>query len=144
MLKPFSGKVNQNLQDHLNPKMVIGSIWKLGNKRMFWTLENGIFQFFQIFEWRRWNSFLLKWSKAYLNPKLVLASILESGLQATLREKRKFWTVGNCIFQFFAKFWAAKLKRGSPSKSFCIKSALLVDFKKMLFNFYLIALDNSY
>ena len=35
MLKPFSGKVNQNLQDHLNPKMVIRSIWKLGNKRMF-------------------------------------------------------------------------------------------------------------
>ena len=51
-LKPFSGKVRQSVQTYLNQNLVIASFLENGSestlsqKRMSWTIEKSIFQFF--------------------------------------------------------------------------------------------------
>ena len=91
--------------------MILKLAW--AQKQIFWSFENGIFQFFVIC----WEAKLKPFSpkvrrnvKNYLNQNLVIGSFLQNGFEATLSSKRMFWVFKKDIFQFFANFWVTKLK----------------------------------
>ena len=70
-LKPFSGKVRQNIKNCLNQNLIIGdfldffwSFLALKNKYCR-RLKITWFSFLQIFDWRSWNHCLGKWGKVF-------------------------------------------------------------------------------
>ena len=75
----FFQKARQNNQNCINPKLIIGSVFKNGfeptmrPKQMLIVLQIDIFTYLKDFEWLQWNCFLgkLKWFKKYLRLTLV-------------------------------------------------------------------------
>ena len=70
-LKPFSGKLRQNVQNYLNLNLVMRSFLEKGFEATLSSKANVLsvwkdhfFSFLQLFEWRSWNSFLGKSGKA--------------------------------------------------------------------------------
>ena len=93
MLKPFFGKRGKPLETvYLKRKHFRKWFWsyiQIKNE-CFECLQMEFFTFLQIFEWQSWNCFLGKASqrnKNYLNPKLVITSILENCFHTIFRSK---------------------------------------------------------
>ena len=95
-LKPFSGKVRQNVLNYLNQDLVIFTTLKMvfeqpgTKKRTFWAFEKGIFSDF----WKIWvmkfKTFSGKVRESVqncLNENLALGSFLKNGFKAILNWK---------------------------------------------------------
>ena len=111
-------------------------------KRMFWAFEKSIFRFFINFwlaKLKHQKLFKSKFGHRKLLRKWFW-SYLELKSECSERLKRAFFS----FLQSFERWsWNRFLgKWDSVSKTFCVKSALFGTFRKMLFSFYLITIDN--
>ena len=115
-LVSFSGKVRQNIKIYLNQNLVKKSFLEnglksWGEKRMFWTFEKRIFQFFAKFRVTKVKLFSEKGRQSeavYLNQKFVIRTFLGNGFGATLRWKTNIVSVWKEHFSVFASFWVMK------------------------------------
>lgn len=91
-----SWKSEAKRSDCLNPKLIIERILEnhlklcLGQKRIFWTFEIGIFYYFADFWVAKLKAFSAKARQILqnsLNPNLITRSISENNFKATLKSK---------------------------------------------------------
>ena len=91
-----SWKSEAKRSDCLNPKLIIERILEnhlklcLGQKRIFWTFEIGIFYYFADFWVAKLKAFSAKARQILqnsLNPNLITRSISENNFEATLKSK---------------------------------------------------------
>ena len=92
-------------------------------------LKIAFFIILQIPQWPSWNRFLEKVrqkNQNFLNSKLFIGSILESGFEATLRSKPNVVSLWKCHFSVFCQFlsdkveslfWESETKRSKLFKS---------------------------
>ena len=63
--------------------------------------------------------------QSYLNPTLVVGSLLQNGLESTLSSKTNVLSVWKENLQFFASFWAKKLKPFSQKMRHSVQNYLI-------------------
>ena len=116
-LKPFYGKVRQNVQKDFNQNLVLGTPQKIilklpwPQKRMFWVFEKGVFKFFANFWVTKLKQFSGKARQGLqnqLNSKLVIGSFLENGF--TLRSKTNVLSIWKERFSVFLQFLSEVVK----------------------------------
>ena len=91
--------------------MILKLRW--ARKLMFWSFENGIFQFFASF----WATKLKPFSEKvrqnvlnYLNQNLVIFTNLKTVFEQSGTQKRVFWVFEKSIFSNFWEIWVMKFK----------------------------------
>ena len=123
--------------------MVLKLSWD--QKRMFWTFEKGIFQFFGNFWVTKLKPFSGKVKESvqnYLNRNFVIGNYLGNGFEATLSSKTNVLNVWKGHFSVFWKFlsdevktilWESEGKRSKLFKSkFCRRKLLRKWFRSYL------------
>ena len=113
-LERFSGKARYlSLQNHLNPKLVLGNILENGfgatlrSKRMFWGFDSGVFHFFSNFWVTKLKQFSGKARKSVQNiltQNFFILSFLENRFEATLSSKTNVLSIWQWVFSPFPKF----------------------------------------
>ena len=103
--------LNPNLVRRNFLEMVLEQPW--GQKRMFWTFEKGIFQFFANFWVKKLKPFSEKVGqslKIYRNQNLIIRTFLENGLEGVLSPKANVLSVWKEHFSNFWKFLSDKVE----------------------------------
>ena len=114
-LKPFSGKVKQNVQNYLNQNLVIGSFLENGFEATLtsktsvvsaWK-EHILLFFLANFSLKKLKPFVGKERQniqSYLNQSLAIGSFLENSFEAILSSKTSVVIVWKEHFSVFCKF----------------------------------------
>ena len=133
-LNLFSGKASQNLQDHLNSKLVVGTFLDYGfeatlrsktNDLSIWKGKFLVFCKYSVTKLKPFSGKVRQSKANYLNQDLVLRIFLENGLQATLSSRMNILSVLKEHVSVFCKFlsgevetvfWESDTKLCRPSK----------------------------
>ena len=113
-LKPFSGKVRQNVQNFFNQNLVIGSFLENGFEATLTSKtsvvsawKEHILFFFANFSLKKLKPFVGKERQniqSYLNQSLAIGSFLENSFEAILSSKTSVVIVWKEHFSVFCKF----------------------------------------
>ena len=119
-MKPFSGKVRQNVQRYLNPNLVIRSFLEYGfgatlswkkNVLSVWKEHFSVFSNFSLKKLKPFLGEVRQRIQSYLNQSLVIGSFLENSFEAILSSKMSVVIVWKEQCSVLCKFLSDKVER---------------------------------